>query len=111
MEDILLQYGVLGVVVIALGYAYLRLEKRVEIRIDKVEARHKSERDIAETRHKVERQEWVESMRNLFNRQDTTIKEISFERNRVQKETNETIKETGNIIIGMQKLFEVHLKK
>lgn len=99
MEDALLQYGILGIVVIALGYAYLRLEKRMDDKLEKMESRHTSEMDKVELRHKTERSEWLEAINSLFEKHQA-----------IQIETNRTITDTGNIITGLKTLFEVKLK-
>src|SRR5213079_1918799 len=89
VSNIWLQYGILGAVVIALSAAYLRLEKR----IDTVEARHKDERG-----------EWLTAIRTLFDRQESTNRDLSNKQDATQRDTNATIRETGSIIQGMEKL-------
>lgn len=84
VNEILLQYGILGVVVIGLAAAYLRLEKRM----DRMDEKHEDERD-----------QWLKKMEELFNRSDSTL-----------KDTNSTIRESTNIISNLKTLFEVHLR-
>lgn len=53
-----------------------------------------------ETKHSKERKEWLSAIERLFDKSDER-----------EKDVNDTIRETGNILTGLKTLFEVQLRK
>lgn len=53
-----------------------------------------------EAKHTKERKEWLSTIEKLFDKSGDR-----------EKDVNETIRETGNILSGLKTLFEVQLRK
>lgn len=89
MQEIFLQYGLLGAVVIALVWYILRIEKNAKelakaIREEKEssEKRQREDRDALEKQHKEEREEWKDMIEAQFKR----MNEQADEHSRLQRE-------------------------
>lgn len=87
MNDVLLQYGLAGVVIFGLATYILLMDKR-----------YREERAVMRKDHAEERERWMKAFEKMFEGAE-----------KIQDKTNESLTEVGNILIGLKTLFEVHV--